>query len=125
MLLDMRGLLTSGDRCDRPCLCGPGALRAQCGPKVRSPVADASGAPVLRDQGPERPAGHGKADANLDQLTSCSQNQIRQDCYLAWGEPRFADGGPAGRGRPPQAATRRAGLEVVEKLLTNITSGSV
>jgi hypothetical protein len=74
--------------------------------------------------GPERPAGHGKADANLDQLTSCSQNQIRQDCYLAWGEPRFADGGPAGRGRPPQAATRRAGLEVVEKLLTSITSGS-
>ena len=25
-------------------------------------VADASGAPVLRDQGPDRPAGHGKAD---------------------------------------------------------------
>jgi hypothetical protein len=25
----------------------------------------------------------------------------------------------AGRGRPPQAAARRAGLEVVEKLLTN------
>ena len=47
------------------------------------PVADACDAPVLRDQGPERPARHGKADANLDQLTSCSQNQIRQDCYLA------------------------------------------
>ena len=28
------------------------------------------------------------------------------------------------RGRPPQAAARRAGLEVVEKLLTSITSGS-
>jgi hypothetical protein len=28
--------------------------------------------------------------------------------------------GLAGRGRPPQAAARRAGLEVVEKLLTNI-----
>src|SRR5215213_11985788 len=26
----------------------------------------------------------------------------------------------AGRGRPPQAAARRAGLEVVEKLLTSI-----
>jgi hypothetical protein len=31
--------------------------------------------------------------------------------------------GPAGRGRPPQAAARRAGLEFVEKLLTtNLTS---
>ena len=28
------------------------------------------------------------------------------------------------RGRPPQAAARRVGLEVVEKLLTSITSGS-
>jgi hypothetical protein len=27
--------------------------------------------------------------------------------------------GPAGRGRPPEAAARRAGLEDVEKLLTN------
>jgi hypothetical protein len=26
------------------------------------PVADAIGAPVLRDQVPDRPAGHGKAD---------------------------------------------------------------
>ena len=86
------------------------------------PVVDACGAPVLRDQGPERPAGHGKADANLDQTDQLFPNQIRQDCYLAWGEPRFADGGPAGRGRPPQAAARRAGLEVVEKLLTSKTS---
>jgi hypothetical protein len=46
---------------------------------------DACGASVLRVQGPERPAGHGKA--NLDQLTTCSENQIRQDCYLACGEP--------------------------------------
>jgi hypothetical protein len=29
-------------------------------------VADAIGAPVLRDQGPDRPAGHGKADVRLD-----------------------------------------------------------
>jgi len=29
---------------------------------------------------------------------------------------------PAGRGRPPQAAARRAGLEVVEKLLTSKAS---
>jgi hypothetical protein len=29
--------------------------------------------------------------------------------------------GAAGRGRPPQAAARRAGLEVVEKLLTSTT----
>jgi hypothetical protein len=28
-------------------------------------VADASGAPVLRDQGPDRPAGHGKVDPSL------------------------------------------------------------
>jgi hypothetical protein len=28
--------------------------------------------------------------------------------------------GGAGRGRPPQAAARRAGLEVVEKLLTSM-----
>jgi hypothetical protein len=28
----------------------------------------------------------------------------------------------AGRGRPPQAAARRAGLEFVEKLLTKLTS---
>jgi hypothetical protein len=34
-----------------------------------------------------------------------------------------ASGGTAGRGRPPQAAARRAGLEFVEKLLTtNLTS---
>jgi hypothetical protein len=32
----------------------------------RSLVADASGAPVLRDQGPDRSAGHGKADTGLD-----------------------------------------------------------
>jgi hypothetical protein len=31
-------------------------------------VADASGAPVLRDQGPDRPAGHGKVDASLDPI---------------------------------------------------------
>jgi hypothetical protein len=30
------------------------------------PVADACGDPVLRDQDPDRPAGHGKADACLD-----------------------------------------------------------
>jgi hypothetical protein len=31
-------------------------------------VADAFGAPVLRDQGTDRPAGHGKADPSLDPL---------------------------------------------------------
>jgi hypothetical protein len=83
---------------------------------------DACGAPVLRDQGPERPAGHGKADANLDQLTSCSQNQIRQDCYLAWvnlGSLMVALPAEDGR-RPPSgpAATRRsrgAGLTLTFK----------
>jgi hypothetical protein len=29
------------------------------------------------------------------------------------------DAGPAGRGRPPQAAARRAGLEDVEKVVTS------
>jgi hypothetical protein len=29
-------------------------------------VADAFGAPVRRDQGPDRPAGHGKADTSLE-----------------------------------------------------------
>jgi hypothetical protein len=33
------------------------------------PVADAFGAPVLRDHGPDRPAGHGKADHKA--LTPC------------------------------------------------------
>ena len=32
---------------------------------------------------------------------------------------------PAGRGRPPEAAARRAGLEVVEKLLTSKPSKSL
>ncbi len=32
------------------------------------PVADACGAPVVRDQGPDRPAGHGKADPSRDPL---------------------------------------------------------
>jgi hypothetical protein len=36
----------------------------------------------------------------------------------------LGDSGAAGRGRPPQAAARRGGLEVVEKLRTSITSGS-
>ena len=46
----LRPLVTVGDR---SCPCGPGAPRTQHGPRVRSrPVADASGAPVLRDQGP-------------------------------------------------------------------------
>jgi hypothetical protein len=33
---------------------------------------------------------------------------------------QIASVGVAGRGRPPQAAARRAGLEVVEKLLTRL-----
>ena len=41
--------------------CGPGGLR--------SLVADAFGAPVLRDQGPDRPAGHGKDDAGVEQTS--------------------------------------------------------
>jgi hypothetical protein len=41
-----------------------------------------------------------------------------------WLLTSFSPGWFAGRGRPPQAAARRAGLEVVEKLLTCITAGS-
>src|SRR5215211_2407193 len=48
------------------------------------------------------------------------------DCYLLRrAAETFGSGGrwSAGRGRPPQAAARRAGLEFVEKLLTaNLTS---
>jgi hypothetical protein len=55
--------------------CGPGLVRSRL-------VADAFGAPVLRDQGPDRPAGHGKADARLDQPTSCLQSQIGQGRHL-------------------------------------------
>ena len=29
-----------------------------------------------------RPAGHGKADASLDQVTTCSQSKIGLDRYL-------------------------------------------
>jgi len=39
-------------------LAGPGPVRARTPP----------GAPVLRDQGPDRPAGYGKADAYLDTI---------------------------------------------------------
>ena len=54
-------LLTVGDH---SCPCGPSAPRIQYGPRVRfRPVADAFGAPVLRGQGPDRPAGNGKADS--------------------------------------------------------------
>jgi hypothetical protein len=51
-------------------------------------VADAFGAPVLRDQGPDRPAGHGKADQGLDPLhaiygpTAPSRPKWRSSCGL-------------------------------------------
>jgi hypothetical protein len=38
--------------------CGPGLIRSRL-------VADAFGAPVLRDRGPDRPAGHGNVDPSL------------------------------------------------------------
>jgi hypothetical protein len=41
------------------------------------PVADAIGAPVLRDQGPDRLAGHGKADQRLAQTASLSSISAR------------------------------------------------
>jgi hypothetical protein len=60
-------VVTAGARCSplpAGCVCPPctGGLRSRS-------VADASGAPVLRDQGPDRPAGHGKADHSLDQVS--------------------------------------------------------
>jgi hypothetical protein len=44
--------------------------------------------------------------------------------YMRFGGSRLSNiADPAGRGRPPKAAARRAGLEFVEKLLTtNLTS---
>jgi hypothetical protein len=44
-------------------------------------VADACGAPVLRDQGPDRPAGHGKADHSFGRATPCFQSQSEEDRY--------------------------------------------
>ncbi len=51
--------LVTADARARPLRHGP--IAAQEGFRSR-PVADAIGAPVLRDQGSERPTGHGKAD---------------------------------------------------------------
>jgi hypothetical protein len=45
------------------------------------PVGDLR-APLLRGQGPDRPAGHGKADQSLGQATPCSQSQIGHCCHL-------------------------------------------
>jgi hypothetical protein len=45
--------------------------------------------------------------------TARSGASVLSDCVSS-----AASGGAAARGRPPQAAARRAGLEVVEKLLT-------
>jgi hypothetical protein len=78
----------AGRRCEGPSTCRfilpvvtararrepgvPGVTRTQHGPRPGPVlVADASGAPVLRDQGPDRPAGHGKADASLDRPPAC------------------------------------------------------
>jgi hypothetical protein len=49
------------------------------------PVAEASGAPVLHDQGPHRPAGRGKPIQACDQSTTCLQSQIGRDLYLGTG----------------------------------------
>jgi hypothetical protein len=58
--LDRRVGPVSGDHCfvGKPLQTGRHAFRSR-------PVADASGAPVLRDQGPDRPAGHSKADQSV------------------------------------------------------------
>jgi hypothetical protein len=39
-------------------------------------LADASGAPVPRDQGPKRSAGHGKADHSLDQVSEAPRVSV-------------------------------------------------
>jgi len=39
-------------------------------------VADISGALVLRDQGPDRPAGYGKADHSLQKSDACTQDVL-------------------------------------------------
>jgi hypothetical protein len=44
------------------------------------------GAPVLRNQEQERPAGYGNGGCSLDQSTTCSQSQIGRRCHLqGWG----------------------------------------
>jgi hypothetical protein len=59
-------LETVANRSD-PMACGPNVDQSRSSRVSPSRlVADACGAPVLRDQGPDRPAGHGKADASSD-----------------------------------------------------------
>ena len=62
--------------------CGPSSLLV---PGMSGPVRARTppGAPVLRDQGPDRPAGYGKADASLGQATPCLQSQIGRGRHLA------------------------------------------
>jgi hypothetical protein len=67
------------------------------------PVADASGAPVLRDQRPDRPAEHGKADHSVG----------RSDLLLA--KPDRAGASPA--------KTVKAQVEVVVVLSVGVRSG--
>jgi hypothetical protein len=59
--------------------CGPSAARWGFRSRL---VADAFGAPVLRDQGPDRPAGHGKADLSprLTAEVSCPSS-LRVDAH--------------------------------------------
>src|SRR5829696_7056010 len=56
-------------------------------PRSRLPpvpfVADAFGAPVLRDQGPDRPAGHGKADQSLSLGVPLILQILKQSCAEA------------------------------------------
>jgi hypothetical protein len=87
---DLRFQRTSGDRSCRCCPWFTRRLRTQHGPTRGSgPVRSRTplGAPVLRDQGLDRPAGHGKADACRCQgrmtgasrpswLFSCSSHSI-------------------------------------------------
>jgi hypothetical protein len=60
----MVSLLTSAIRH----IAGAPGRTVQYGSARCSKVADSSDAPVLRDQGPDRPAGHGKADHSRDHL---------------------------------------------------------
>jgi hypothetical protein len=86
--LKTRRPATSLRRCDRSLM----RSRSNTDPartEGSGPVwfAGASGAPVLPDQGPDRPARHGKADQSLD--------------------PLHAIYGPAGLGRPTMAVDLR------------------
>jgi hypothetical protein len=77
----------------RSCPCGSQSAhgpRADRGVRSRT-VADASGAPVLRDQGPIGPAGHGKDDAGIERNIRLLVELIIRHARSAWNRGRLSE----------------------------------